>query len=92
VRSRLVFLGRPRGVRRGFGLIGDIRVDCSSLWVQVLSRPTFFLPGIPLPLLEMRKTIDSEQRNGAVILVGVMRVKVDTNVPIKVANGRRWVE
>jgi hypothetical protein len=87
-----LFLGLLRGLGKAFGLVGDICVSCSSLCVQVLARSTFFLPGIPLPLFEMGETINAKQRDWAVILVGVMGVKVDSNVPIKVTNGRRRVE
>ena len=52
----------------------------------------FFLPHVPLPLLEMREAINAEEGDGAVILVGVMRVKVDTYVSIKVANIHRGVK
>ncbi len=89
-----LFLGLPRGVRRPFGpVLGDLCVDRSGgLGVQVLSRSALFLPRVPLPLLEMREAINAQQRDGAVILVRVMRVKVDADVPIKVANRRRRVE
>ena len=90
--SRRVFLGLPRGVRRAFWLMGNIRVDGSSLCIQVQARSTFLLPDVPLPLLKMRKAINAQQRDRAVILVGVMRMKVDTNIPIKVTNGRRRVK
>jgi len=43
-----------------FVLVGDIYVGCSGLCVQVLTRLTFFLPGIPLPLLEMGEAINSK--------------------------------
>jgi hypothetical protein len=74
------------------GLRGSVYKNRSYLSVLVLSRPTLFLPGIPLPLLEMSEAINAKKRDGAVVLVGVMRVKVDANVAIKVANGRRRVE
>jgi hypothetical protein len=51
-----LFLGLLRGLGRTFGLVGDICVLC----VQVLTRSTFFLPGIPLPLLEMGETINAK--------------------------------
>ena len=87
-----LFLSLLSGLGKAFGLMGDICVGCSGLCVQVLARSTFLLPGIPLPLLEMGETINAKQRDRAVILVGVMGVKVDPNVPIKVTNGRRRVE
>ena len=67
-----LFLDLLRGLCRAFGFVGDICVGCSDLCVQVLACSTFFLPGIPLPLLEMGETIDAKQRYWAVILVGVM--------------------
>ena len=72
--GRRVFLDLPRGVRRAFGLVEDFCVYCSNMCVLVLvpARSTFFLPGVPLPLLEMREAINSKQRNGAVILVRVV--------------------
>ena len=60
--------------------------------IVVSTRSTFFFPGVPLPLLEMCQAVDTKQRDGAVILVGVMRMEVDAYVPIKVANRRRRVE
>jgi hypothetical protein len=83
-----LFLGLPRGVRKPFGpVLGDLCVDrSSSLGVQVLSCSALFLPCVPLPLLEVREAINAQQRDGAVILMRVMQVKVDANVPIKVAN------
>lgn len=90
--SRRVVLGLPRGVRRAFGPVGDIRVGRSGLCVQVQTRSALLLPDVPLPLLEMRKAINAQQRDRAIILVGVMRMKVDANIPIKISNGRRRVE
>ena len=55
-----LFLGLLRGLGRVFGLVGDIRVGYSGLCVQVLARSAFFLPGIPLPLLEVGETINTE--------------------------------
>ena len=52
----------------------------------------FFLPHVPLPLLEMCEAINAQEGDRAVILVGVMRVKVDTYVSIKVANIHRGVK
>lgn len=75
-----------------FGLRGSVYRNHSCLSVLVLPRSTLFLPGIPLPLLEMCEAINAKERDGAVVLVGVMRVKVDADVAIKVANGRRRVE
>ena len=64
----------------------------SRLSVLVQAGSTLLLPGVPLPLLEMGEAINAKERDGAVVLVGVVGVKVDTNVAIKVANRRRWVE
>jgi hypothetical protein len=75
-----------------FGLRGGVHENRSCLSVLVLPRSTLFLPGVPLPLLEMREAINAKERDGAVVLVGVMRVKVDANVPIKVTNRRRWMK
>jgi len=55
-----LFLSLLRGLCRAFGLVGYICVDSSGLCVQVLARSTFFLPGIPLPLLEMGETINAK--------------------------------
>ena len=48
--------------------------------------PALFLPHVPLPLFEMREAINAKEGDGAVVLIGVVRVKVDANVSIKVAN------
>jgi len=55
-----------------FGLRGSVYKNRSCLSVMILPRSTLFLPGIPLPLLEMREAINAKKRDGAVVLVGVM--------------------
>ena len=93
MRHSWLFLDLLWGLGRALGFVGGICVGySSSLCILVLARSTFFLPGIPLPLLEVGETINAKQRYWTVILVGVMGVKVDSNVPIKVTNGRRRVE
>jgi hypothetical protein len=88
----MAFLGQPRSLRGLFEFREDLCKDCGDVYVPVLPRSTLFLPEIPLPLLEVREAINAKERDGAVVFVGVMRVKVDANVPVKVANGRRRVE
>ena len=47
---------------------------------------TLFFPHVPLPLLEMGEAINAKEGDGAVVLVGVVGMKVNANVSIKVAN------
>jgi hypothetical protein len=61
VEQSWLFLNLLRGLGRAFGFVGDeICVGCSDLCVQVLARSTFFLPCIPLPLLEVGETINAK--------------------------------
>ena len=53
---------------------------------------TLRFPSLPLPLLEMRESIDPEQGHWAVVFAPVMRVKVDPDVAIEVAERGRRVE
>lgn len=50
------------------------------------------LPHIPLPLLEMRETIHPKERHRAIILASIVRMKIDANVPVKIAQRRRRME
>ena len=49
--------GSREGARVRGGYLRELR---SVLCVQVLTRSTFFLPSIPLPLLEMGETINAK--------------------------------
>lgn len=49
------------------------------------SCTTLGLPRVPLPFLEMSESVYPKQGDGAVIFVPVVRVKVDSNIPIEVA-------
>ena len=40
----------------------------------------------------MDEAINTKERDEAVVLVRVVRMKLDANVAINVVNGRRWVE
>ena len=40
---------------------------------------------VPFPLLEMREAVDTQQRNWAIELAPVMRMKIDSDVPIEIA-------
>jgi len=53
-------MGQPRTLRGLLGLRGPVCSNHSRVCVLVLPGSTFFLAGVPLPLLEMGKAINGK--------------------------------
>ena len=66
-----------------------------NVWAGLLDdtlRPALGLPQVPLPVFEMCEAIDPQQRQRAVVLVPVVRVEVNPDDAVEVAQCRWGVE
>ena len=79
-----------RGVD-GFGrLRGDLERRTGLLHGPL--RTALRLPRLPLPLLELGEAVHAQERELAIVLVPVVRVEVDPDDAVEVAQRRWWVE